>query len=422
MSFKAKITAAAAVGVVAGGMALAGPSAFASTPDCAFSNGCATLHGFDGAGHPVAMDAKYQKKTEILIGYPDNVGDTATSFDGVLHFTKGPKVTTTQDTALLVQQRTNDAFVHRYTLGCIGLKGDTKNTLVFSGDPASGHTATWSMTGSPEADITIDPNTGQITDNGSPDTLSGDATVTVSDGYGDIANAVVTITDTAGSLSVNVDSGNCVSVNFPPAEQSGGVQFAATDHSFPTLEGYTWSASGFPAGVSIDPVTGFIAPGTANPGNYGVKITATDKSGAASTITFTLVVDAQVTTTPGPHVPYYTFVFAPHGTWSNMCVTDVNGSGALKLETCTLGKDKYQDFFALDGSGNPQQIVDGSTKYHFQDWLANVANPGHSCLIDRSTLDPGTPQSDVTDEGVNGRQLRVDGDCTASATLWNWNT
>ena len=54
---------------------------------------------------------------------------------------------------------------------------------------------------------------------------------------------------------------------------------------------------------------------------------------------------------PGPDIPFYTFVYAKNGVWSNQCVTDNNGSGALALQTCTLGKNQYQDFYALDGTG-----------------------------------------------------------------------
>ena len=77
MSIRSK-TFAAATGVtlLAGTLAagtLAAGTAQASSTGCAFTNGCATLHGVDAASHAVAMDAKYKspKPGTLIIGYPD---------------------------------------------------------------------------------------------------------------------------------------------------------------------------------------------------------------------------------------------------------------------------------------------------------------------------------------------------------------
>src|SRR5208282_309671 len=100
MSIKSKVLAASAVLTLAGGIAATAGTAQASSTGCAFTNGCATLHGTDANGSTVAMDAKYKNKNEILIGYADNASDGATSFDGVLHYGKGKKTTSYQDTGL----------------------------------------------------------------------------------------------------------------------------------------------------------------------------------------------------------------------------------------------------------------------------------------------------------------------------------
>ena len=103
MSARNKILATVAGFTLLGGIGVLGAAeAQASTPGCAFSNGCATLHGTDAASDTVAMDTKYQNKNEIVIGYPDNAGDGATSYDGVLHYGKGAKVTSYADTGLTV--------------------------------------------------------------------------------------------------------------------------------------------------------------------------------------------------------------------------------------------------------------------------------------------------------------------------------
>ena len=100
MSLRSKTFAAAAgVTLLAGTLAagtLAAGTAQASSTGCAFTNGCATLHGTDGASHAVAMDAKRKSSAPgtLIIGYPDIPGDGATSFDAVLHYGKGTKQTT----------------------------------------------------------------------------------------------------------------------------------------------------------------------------------------------------------------------------------------------------------------------------------------------------------------------------------------
>ena len=116
MSRTSRILAATAASVLLpfAGLGLTAGAAYASSTGCAFSNGCATLHGTDVNGNTVAMDAKYQRSTEILIGYPDNAGDGATSFDGVLHEGKGAKTTAYADTGLTVSRlRTTPATLLR---------------------------------------------------------------------------------------------------------------------------------------------------------------------------------------------------------------------------------------------------------------------------------------------------------------------
>lgn len=389
-----------AAALLASGGGVAAGTAMASTPDCTFGNGCATLHGSDAAGHGVAMDAKYQKKTEILIGFPDNNGDTATSFDGVLHFTKGPKSTTYQDTGFTL----SPSFT---SVPCIT---GTPHAITPSGNPLTAGTNT----------LTVQSTTGSVTaspTSGPSINLAGTGSLTVDEQYASDGNSCVAAYHytVAGGTPTFV-SANDAHLIFPTSP--GGSTWTFLDSN----TGGTFNFTGLPAGVSVSGGSLTANTSTAHPGTYtnvGVTYTATD--GAVYTATFTLKISAIKTVNPGPNIPYYTFVFAPHGTWSNQCVTDINGSGALRLTTCTLGKNRYQDFFALDGTV-PSQIADSSHTYHFQDWLASDAHGNNSCLTDHSMLNPGTPVSDATDELPTGRQLRVDGDCTASSTLWSWNT
>ena len=81
------------------------------------------------------------------------------------------------------------------------------------------------------------------------------------------------------------------------------------------------------------------------------------------------------------------------------------------LQTCTLGKDQYQDFYALDSTGATQRGPADAVpaRSGSRTCIAAVTNPASSCLTDPSTLDPATPQSDAADEAVSpaGRQMRT---------------
>ena len=121
--------------------------------------------------------------------------------------------------------------------------------------------------------------------------------------------------------------------------------------------------------------------------------------------------------TPGAGIPFYTFVYAPNGDWTSQCVTDINGSGALKLIPCTLGKNTGQDFIVDAGI-----VLDGN-QHHFSNLLAANVNASKSCLTDPSTSAAGTPQSDAADAlPPGGRQLYVNGSCAANTNLWSWGT
>lgn len=352
-----------------GGIGITGATAVsASSPGCAFTNGCATLHGTDAGGHQVAMDAKKQsaKPGTLVIGYPDIAGDGATNFDAVLHFTTQRGQTVWSDSGLTLWGSWNPM--------------STPGVLPF---PAS-ETA--------------------------PVVLGG-----------------VTYNATAGCLDFTVSGGQ----PFTPASVPG---YKAT------LTGLTGAA------VTISPYSGSHSTGTIciggdglTPGVYhNLVLTVSDSNASpagtspvtpagpeTASVTFAAQLYGYQVTNPDTTEPFYTFVYAKGGVWSSECVTDVNGSGALQLQSCTLGKNRYQDFFALNGSGAPVQVDStGVTAYHFQDWLASIANASSSCLTDPSSLNPAAPQADAADEASSpaGRQLRTDGSCTAAGNLFSWNT
>jgi hypothetical protein len=413
--FAASVLATAAL--VAGGGALAGPASAAplSSTNCAFSNGCATLHGTDAAGNAVAMDAKYQNPAEIVIGYPDKAGDGATSFDAVIHYTsaKGGYA----DTGLTVKDFDN-----------------TCNT-------AAGHDVT------PTGTTTLPTANGNITAGGNDLSVSSSAAnLTITGNGTDTLNWVVSHTGGPDSLVIAENYGaGCVSLwgaevttsggdvtAFTPftktASNSGGhIHETNTGSSVDTftdsVTGGTFSFTALPVGVSQSGGVLTADTSTAIPGTYtSVGVVYTEPGGVIDTASFTLVITGNKVTLTD--VPYYTFVYAKNGVWSNQCVTDDNGSGGLNLQVCTLGKNQYQDWFALNSAGIPQNDLQSNVtaKYWVQNVLAAASNKASSCLIDNSTLNPGTPESDAVDSAAGGRELRATGSCTAAGDTWSWNT
>lgn len=341
-AIKTRVLAAAAVlALTAGTAAVTAPETWASSTGCAFSNGCATEHGTNALGEAVAMDAKYQNKAEILIGYPDNAGDGATSFDGVLHYTRATSTTTWDDTEVA---------------------------------PA------W------PAVTTTDTGPGTIAvSNISLNVTTGVWSFRVSGGSGPY-------TATISGLS---DSDSSASVTSP----------IVADTSPSTADNASLSVNG----------------ATLAPGLYDNVTLAITDSGTPvpSTVTYTLVVHvyAHQVTIPGGDAPFYTYVYAPAGDWTSQCVTDINGSGALRLYPCTEGHDPGQDFTTDAASG-----LLSATPAHISNLLAASAGKD-SCLTDPSVSSPGAAQPDASDETpTGGRQLYVNGSCAANVDLWSWGT
>jgi hypothetical protein len=390
MSARNKILAAVAGFTLLGGIGVLGAAeAQASTTGCAFSNGCATLHGTDAASDTVAMDTKYQNKNEIVIGYPDNAGDGATSYDGVLHYGKGAKVTSYVDTGLQVSN------LHSVCTSVGPLSTPMGATIaVTAGNP-----------------LTVENSNGtNFTADGPATSLPFSGTLhsgtVVDENYG--SGCVLAYTFGGLSWSATSTFPAFITLTFP----GGSVtQFNDTDTG-------TFSFTGLPAGVSQSGGKLTADTSTAHPGTYSsVGVTFTDTgSGSQISEAFVLTITGIKSTTPGAGVPFYTFVYAPHGDWTSQCVTDINGSGALTMAACTAGKDTGQDFTI--GATTPG-LLSGS-QAPVRNLLAEAANPADSYLTDPSTSNPATPQSDAADERApGGRQLYVNGTDT---NLWSWGT
>jgi hypothetical protein len=421
MSIKSKVLAGATALTLVGGVGLAGAltagAAEASSTGCAFTDGCATLHGVDAAGNHVAMDAKYQNPKEIVIGYPDNPADGATDFDAVIHYTTGQKTTGWADTALQAADGDFSTIAVTKAVLAAGVLAIPAGGIACLDD------------GIPTTDSVTITTRGGLSGGGSATCDSAGAfSGTIGGASGQIVFTVNGLLHNAEAVSIlGVSGGAIVSVDNAspevPNTLSPNVTFSGTS-TVGTLT--SWTEDDMPPGLTGNLTTaGVLSPGTAQPGVYGyATVSGADGDGATGSVTFLLDVIGQKVTTPGPNIPFYTFVYAKDGVWSSQCVTDTNGSGALSLQACTLGKDQYQDFFADNAAGVPQGDLqtNSTAQYYIQDVLAAVSSKADSCLTDSSTLNPATPETDAVDETTGGRQLRVDGPCSGAQDQWSWGS
>jgi subtilase family serine protease len=149
----------------------------------------------------------------------------------------------------------------------------------------SGQTLTYSATGLP-AGLSINSSTGLIS--GTPTTSgSYSVTVTVKDTTGATGSASFTWT-------VNSATGNTVTVT-NPGSQTGTVgtaaslQIKATDSA--SGQTLTYSATGLPAGLSINSSTGLITGTPTTAATYSVTATAKDTTGATGSASFSWTIN-----------------------------------------------------------------------------------------------------------------------------------
>ena len=101
----------------------------------------------------------------------------------------------------------------------------------------------------------------------------------------------------AGLVSGRTGTGNTVTVT-NPGNQTGtvGTAFSLQIHATDSASGQTltYSATGLPAGLSINSSTGLISGTPTTPGPYNVTVTATDGTGASGSATFTWTVSPPI--------------------------------------------------------------------------------------------------------------------------------
>ncbi|HEV8000773.1 MAG TPA: Ig-like domain repeat protein, partial [Planctomycetaceae bacterium] len=168
--------------------------------------------------------------------------------------------------------------------------GDSVSLQVQASGLATGDTWTYSATGLPSG-LSINTSTGAITGTitGSASTYS--ATVTASDGQGDSPSQAFTWNVSTLSVTNPGTQNNAV---------GDAVSLQVQDAGLPSGDTWTYSATGLPSGVSIDPNSGLISGtiiGSAN--TYSASVTASDGQGASTSQSFTWNVSALSVTNPG---------------------------------------------------------------------------------------------------------------------------
>ncbi|MGH1492008.1 MAG: putative Ig domain-containing protein [Acidimicrobiales bacterium] len=179
---------------------------------------------------------------------------------------------------------------------------ETVESVALTVDNPGGGTLTWTAAGLPGG-LAINPGTGLIT--GTPNTPG-------------VFSTVVTVTD-EDDLADSEAFSWTVTDSVPPVLNSIGDQIVG---QFDTIAiqtpvanneaGLVWSATGLPAGTSIDPDTGTISGTVGRDGTFDVTVTVTDIVGLTDSETFTITIIGRSTT---PAIASYSNFTSRSGTY-----------------------------------------------------------------------------------------------------------
>ena len=220
--------------------------------------------------------------------------------------------------------------------------GTAASLQIAASDSASGQTLTYTATGLP-AGLSLNTTTGLIT--GTP-TTAGTSTVTATATDTTGATGQTTFTWTVKSST----TGNTVTVT-SPGNQGGTVgtatslQISASDSASGQTLGYT--ATGLPAGLSINSTSGLITGTPTTAGTSTVTVTATDTTGATGQATFTWTINPAATGCTGqsnqPNFGPNVYVFDPSMSAASIQTTLTNVFNTQKLNQ--FGTQRYALLF-----------------------------------------------------------------------------
>ena len=290
-----------------------------------------------------------------------------------------------------------------------GTVGTAVSLQIQASDSASGQTLTYSATGLP-AGLSINSSTGLIS-----------GTPTTADTY----NVTVTAKDTTGASgsasftwTINSQGGNTVTVT-NPGNQTGTVgtavslQIQASDSA--SGQTLTYSATGLPAGLSINSSTGLISGTPTTADTYNVTVTAKDTTGASGSASFTWTIS---TATGHPITGDHGKCLDDHGSstanGNKVDIWSCNGTGAQKWtfsggQLSVLGK--CLDDPSQGGNGAPLTIW--TCNGHNAQLWTHKSNGEYVLKLNGQCL------TDPSGSSVNGTQVQVRACKNYSDQHWN---